>query len=464
MKTILIPITSNYIIRSFLRTDALGLLTRGDIRLVFLAPPDKIEYYRHEFPGENLLFDVLPPTAVSRSECVWRFIEVASVRTRTTAIIQRTMLYRAGTRQMGFLRILAFTGKSILRTFGGWRWWRRCLRGVYGWFPTDRAVTLLFEKHHPDLVYAATMLSPDMPFLKEAKKRRIPTAGMVLSWDNLYSKTILRVHPDLLLVHTPSIRRQAERLGDYPDERIKVIGIPQYDRVFRKEGLMPRPEFLASIGANPGKKLVVYALSGKQGLSIEYDIIKMLADMRSSGKVPALSNAEVLVRPYPRFDLPVEAMERIKKQYGFRVESSMAHAGTGNDSWEFDEASITLLINTLHHADLIITMYSTFFIEGAVAGKPLIGIAFDGEQKNDFWNSASRFFEWDHLAEIKPLGGIRLVRSPEELADAVAGYLAHPERDAEGRKRIVAQQCAFTDGKASERMAGILQNLVSKNS
>lgn len=464
MKTILIPITSNYIIRSFLRTDALGFLTRANVRAIFLAPADKIVYYRSQFPGKNIVFDILPPVAVSPGERVWKFIEVASIRTRTTAIIQRTMRYRAGTQQMAIPRLAAFVGKSILRVCGAFRWWRRCLRMAYAWFPADPAVAALFEKYHPDLVYAATMLAPDMPFLKEAKKRRVPTVGMVLSWDNLYSKTILRVHPDLLLAHTPSIRRQAETLGDYPGERIRVIGISQYDRVFRKEGLMPRAEFLASIGANPAKKLVVYALSGKQGLSIEYDIIAMLAHLRSSGSVPALADAEVLVRPYPRFDLPWTIMERIKKQYGFLAKPSLAHAGSGNDSWEFDETSITLLVNTLHHADLIITMYSTFFIEGAVADKPLIGIAFDGEQKNDFWNSAARFFEWDHLAEIKPLGGIRLVRSKEELANAVNIYLEHPDRDAEGRKRIVAQQCAFTDGKAGERMATILQGILNRRS
>ena len=141
-------------------------------------------------------------------------------------------------------------------------------------------------------------------------------------------------------------------------------------------------------------------------------------------------------------------MERIKKQYGFLAEPSMAHAGTGKDSWEFDEAAIRLLTNTLWHADIIVTMYSTFFIEGAICDKPLIGIAFDGTQKNNFWNSAARFFEWDHLAEIKPLGGIRLVHSNAELAEAISAYLQHPQYDHEGRARIVSQQCGFTDGKA----------------
>lgn len=459
MRTILIPITSNFVIRSFLRADTLAML-RGDsdIRIVFLAPAEKLDYYRREFPGERIVFDILPPVASSRRERLFRFAEIASIHTRTTYIMQRSELWRQGSRKYFLLRLWGFSVKAKLRFLGRFRWWRRCIRASYGALPADPRVAAVFETYRPDLVYAPTMLTPDMPFLKEAKKRGIRTAGMVLSWDNLYSKTLLRVHPDLLLVHTPSIQRQAESLGDYPSEKIRVVGIPQYDRVFRKQDLASREDFLRSIGADPAKKLIVYALSGKQGLAIEYDVIAMLARMRRNGSMP--QDADVLVRPYPRFDLPAGVMERITKQYGFLAHASMAHAGTAKDSWEFDEGAIGLLVNTLHHADLIITMYSTFFIEGAACGKPLIGIAFDAGRKNNFWNSATRFFEWDHLAEIRPLGGIRLVQSEQELADAVREGLQHPEARAPGRERIVAQQCHVTDGRAGERVAVLLREML----
>lgn len=456
MKTILIPITNNFIVRSFLRTDALRILMAADTRLVFLTQEHKANYYRNQFPGERIIFDVLPPYAASRRERVWKFLEVASIHTRTTAIMQRSALYRYHSRQMFLLRLAAFLGKSVLRHCGRFRLWRRCIRKSYLYAPSDLSIAAIFERHRPDLVYAPTMLSQDMAILKEAKKRRIKTVGMVLSWDNLYSKTMLRVHPDILLVHTESTKRQAETLGDYPAHRIRVVGVPQYDRVLRKEGLLSREQFIISLGGDPAKKLIIYALSGKAGRSTEYDIIRMLWRMREEGHIP--HTVQVLVRPYPRFKLPQEVAERITKQYGFLAEPSMAHAGTGKDSWEFDEQALRLLVNTLHHADLIITLYSTFFIEGAVCDKPLIGVAFDGAQKNNFWNSAARFFEWDHLAEVKPLNGIRLVHSEPELAEAIRAYLEHPEYLTEGRARIVAQQCGFTDGRAGERVAAIIHD------
>ncbi|OGZ96931.1 MAG: hypothetical protein A3J10_02250 [Candidatus Sungbacteria bacterium RIFCSPLOWO2_02_FULL_54_10] len=459
MKTILIPITSNFIVRSFLRADTFSILAGvPDMRLVLLAPAGKVDYYRGEFPGERVVFVPLPPYAASRRERFWRWAEIAGIHTRTAMMMQYAELFRRGSAKHIPARVVVFITKSILRSLGQFRWWRYFLRKIYAWFPADRSIAAIFHTYSPSLVYAPTMLTPDMAILKEAKKRGIPTVGMALSWDNLYSKTILRVHPDVLLAHTDSIKHQAETLGDYPAERIRVIGIPQYDRVFRKQGVMPRDVFLSSLGGDPNKKMIVYALSGKQGLAIEYDIIEILSQMRADGRIPA--DTEVLVRPYPRFDLPAGVLERIKKQYGFLAEPSMAHAGTGKDSWEFDEGAIRLLTNTLWHADVIITMYSTFFIEGAACNKPLVGIAFDGGQKNNFWNSARRFFAWDHLADIRPLGGITLVKSEKELAEAINDGLTHPEHLTQGRAAIVAQQCVTTDGKAGERVAALLLQML----
>ena len=121
---------------------------------------------------------------------------------------------------------------------------------------------------------------------------------------------------------------------------------------------------------------------------------------------------------------------------------------------------MSLLTNSLAHADIVVTMYSTFFIEAAIFNKPLVGIAFDGYKTLDYWNSAKRFFEWDHLRDIGNLGGIRMVRSREELADSINPYFENPKELEAGRKKIVRQQCEFTAGSAGERLADELIKLL----
>lgn len=454
MKTILIPITSNFFIRNFLRTDTARILAeRPEITMVFLASEDKLAYYRSEFPYPNAVFEALPDPRNSFVERMFRFVETASIHSRTVAMMHEWRFRRRESQAPTVLRWCAYLVRRVLWHLGKYRAWRRMIRFSYGML-RDRAVSEAIMRHRPDLVFAPTMLPRDMAMLREAKRCGIRTLGMTLSWDNLYNKTMLRVHPDALLVQTASMREQANSRGDYPATRITVTGVPQYDDDFRRARVRPREEFLRQIGADPAKKLILYAFSGKAGLHIDFEITEILASVVSSKQIR--EPVEVLLRPYPRYDFPQEKLARWKARYGFLAESSAAHVGSGKEDWEFDEAALQMLANSLAHADVVITMFSTFFIEAAIFDRPLIGIAYDGSLAADYWNSAARFFDWDHLAVLKPMRGIRLVRSTEELARAINAYLADPALMREGRKKIVAEECHYTDGASAGRVAAAL--------
>jgi len=451
VKTILIPVSNSFFVRNFLRTDAYGELRRvPDMRLVLLAPQDKIEYYRREFLQENIVFDVLPDLMKMKSERFFAFVEKAGTHSRTVAIMQGTELRRRGTKESTARRVFYYLLGRAFWHLGRFSFYRRLVRFLYLLFPT-RVFRRTLAEYKPDLVFSPLMLRGETLLIKEAKSTGIKTLGMVHSWDNLTSKSFLRVHPDHLLVHTPMLKDQAVYIGDYPREKITITGIPQYDGYFLKERVRPRDEFIRELGGDPSKKLLVYAFSGKAGLHIDFDILDILHKAVVSGEIKEQPN--VLIRPYPKHDILPEKMEQLKKQYGFLGLSVMSHVGKRTENWEFDEAALDLLSNTLAHADIVINMFSTFFIEAAIFDKPLIAIAFDGYQKFDYWNSARRFFDWDHLADLKPLDGIIFVRSEKELTDVLNGYLKNSKLHAQGREAIVRQQCQFDDGKSGERVA-----------
>ena len=166
--------------------------------------------------------------------------------------------------------------------------------------------------------------------------------------------------------------------------------------------------------------------------------------------------AQVLIRSYPRSDFSEEKTQMFRERYGFLVVPSVARTSAGVESWEFDEVSLKFLASSLAHADVVITMYSTFLIEAAIFDRPIIAPAFDGKRERSYGDSAARFFAWDHLAAILPLGGIRLVKSKTEMTEAINDYFQNPSRDGEGRKKIIAQQCHYTDGKSGARLAAVL--------
>ncbi len=454
MKTILIPITSNFFVRTFLRTDARRILqAASDVRVVFLATREKVDYYRKEFSSASFIFEEISETKETCIERFFKLIETSSIHSRTENMLQHWDMSREKSARAIARKIPLFLLRRALWHAGRYSWWRGAVRRFYLFF-SNAGVSRIFDRYAPDLLFCPTMIGRDYAFLREARRRKIKTAGMVLSWDNLFSKTLLRVHPDLLFVQTRYVRDAAERFGDFPRGKSFIVGVPQYDRHFRREGMEERAEFFKKIGADPAKKLILYAFSGKAGLEIEFEIIEMLYDALQKKEIS--DNVQVLLRPYPRYDFPLEKLERLREKYGFLVASPVAHVGDGAESWEFDHAALSLITNSLAHADCVLTMYSTFFIEAAIFDKPLIGIGFDGARPRKYWDSASRFFDWNHLADIKKLNGIRLVKSREELLEAVNRALRDPSDLGEGRKKIVAEQCEYMDGRSAERLAHAL--------
>ncbi len=459
MKTILIPITSAFVVRTFLRTDARRILEDAGVRMVFLAPPEKLAYYRSEFPSPRMIFDVLPAVRDARVERFFNILETASVHSCTRAMMQHWELARQKSRVARVRGVPSFLLRRLCWHLGAYGWWRGLIRRCYILF-SDARVAAVFDRYAPDAVFCPVMIGAEYAFVREAARRGIVAVGMILSWDNLFSKNLIRVHPDRLLVHTDSIGDAARCLGDMPGGRIQSIGVPQYDRYFRREHTESRADFFKRIGADPAKKLILYAFSGKAGLDIEVEIVDILHDAIVKKEIH--SGAQVLIRPYPRYDAAEgEGMEALRGRYGFLVVPPVAHAGRGSESWEFDEHSLAFLASTLAHADVVITMYSTFLIEAAVFDKPIVAIAFDGKRTRRYWDSATRFFAWDHLATLLPLGGVRLVRSRGEMTAAINDYLQNPGQDREGRERIVAQQCQYTDGQSAARLAAVLLEALS---
>lgn len=461
MKTIIIPISNSFTIRNVLYTDTLRiLLAEPDIRIVFLAPREKIDHYRNQFKHARIIFETMPELKKLRQERFFRVLESSSIHSRTVSMIHWFDLKRTGSRMNIMKRFPLFLLRRCAWWMGQFRIWRMAIRIIFYSIPS-RIFREIFDTYHPDLVFCPSMVYGEPVLSREAKKYGITTVGMILSWDNFYSKTLLRAPPDCLLVHTNIIRDQAITFADYRKDRIVVIGIPQYDSHFRRTGIKSRQDFIGKeLGGNPSKKLLLYAMSGKNGLSIEFDILDIIYQAIHNKEIK--QDIDVLVRPYPRYDLPQEKLDICKKKYGFLAKQAMVHVGTGADNWEFNEDSLALLENSLMHADVVVTMFSTFFIEAAVYDKPLIAVAFDGYKTYDYYNSARRFFDWDHLAEIKPLGGIHITKNKEELVQAINTYMAYPALLKDGRQRIVRQQCEYMDGRAGERVAKVLLNSISK--
>jgi hypothetical protein len=99
----------------------------------------------------------------------------------------------------------------------------------------------------------------DRYLLRQAAERGIPTAAVIVGWDNPSSYSVSGSHVDWVTCWS-EIQRQELVLGsDWSSERVNIAGIPSYDGYFRKEWLISRQEYYQLHGLEAGRKLLSYA-------------------------------------------------------------------------------------------------------------------------------------------------------------------------------------------------------------
>lgn len=460
MKTIIITLHNTFAVRNLFRSGVLDVLLKdGGVRVVGLASEEKLEYYRKEFPG--IFFERLPvEVRDSWFENFFYLFTTEAIHTQSIKIHQYSRVFRIGSKPDYVLNPFRLVLERLFWHLGVFPWWRPLVRKIYAKIPSN-LYGVLFDKYSPDLVFAANMIHvEDYRLLLEAKRRGIKTLGMILSWDNITTKSPLHVFPDRLIVHNSVIKEQAVKYAAYPSEQIIITGIPQYDMYFQNKYVLPRGDFFKRIGADPGKKLILYVASGKASMPVDLDIIDIIQKGIGIGKIKEQS--QLLVRPYPRYDFSPEKVQKIKSYKNAVIHSPVEHVGEkSRDDWEYSEDSLKFLVNSLTHSDAVINGCSTFLIEGAIFGKPVISALFDGYQKLGYYQSLRKMFDFEHLAEIKDMGAINFSLSENELYGDINEALYDPEKGAEERKNLVRRQCAFLDGKSAERIGRAITDCFS---
>jgi len=112
----------------------------------------------------------------------------------------------------------------------------------------------------------------------------------------------------------------------------------------------------------------------------------------------------------------------------------------------------------MDHSDVVLNVASTISIEASIFDTPIVNIAFDQDdaEARPFLTSPLRYYSYTHYQQIVRAGAVRIAKTAREMLDEVNAYLVDPSRDAAGRKRVVAEQCEFTDGRSAERLAGVI--------
>lgn len=439
MKTIFISSFHVLISRNILSAPFFDLLCeQKDVRIVLLVPEHKKDFFQREFARENIFVEGIKRRALRR-DAYLNDLGLAALRTISTRI--------RGQKRIGWIfwytRFLFFWAPLI----------RPWYQSIYKFFTPRDTFNEVLDHYRPDLVFATDVLSSlDPRLMLETKARNIPVVGMVRSWDNLTTKGLLPVIPDVLVVNNTLLEDEAVRYHHISKNQIRVVGIPHYDRYVERRPINSREQFYRSVDADPSKRLVLLAPLGDRFFvrnTFDRDTIEIVSKM-----IP--ESHQLLVRLPPADNVSLEGYVQNKNVIFDRPGIHFSNDPNFKKS-EMQVKDDNHLIDSLYYCDALVAVSTTLTIDAAVFDKPLLLIGFDSNDRRIRSGSAARLLEYNHIQYLLKSPGIRVAHSPEELQDTLTRYLEDSSRDREGRKKLVSDQCYKIDGNSSRRLLAVLQ-------
>ncbi|MBI4992211.1 MAG: CDP-glycerol glycerophosphotransferase family protein [Candidatus Harrisonbacteria bacterium] len=432
--TIFITSFQSLISRNILGTPLLSFLKSNNVQVVLLVPQKKKDFFEEEFREFEVVVESID-TKLQWQDKFLRYLFLTALKTRTLDIKRETEMKGSGKWLKVIIRNSSI-GRKMLR-------WLNAILTPRNTFKDS------FQKYNPDLVFSTDAQNEiDVRLLLDAKRNGVSTIGMVRSWDNLTAKGVIRVIPDLLAVHNEILKEEAITLHGIPEERIKIIGIPHYDRYFQGSH-SSREEFMKRIGANPQKKLILFAPTGDRYIgenTVDKEVLEILD--KNIGE-----EYQILVR-FPPADT-VSGLDGRENNSRFIFDRPSRRFKVLKNT-ELTKEEDAHLVDSIYWSDLIIAGPSTLCVDAAVFNKPIVLVGFDGYEKRPYYQGIRRYYDYNHFDPILKSGGVKLAENAEALAKSVKAYLQNPFLDEQGRRAIVRQECWNTDGKATERLANSL--------
>ena len=436
-----------------LRTGVLArvLDAAPDARIVIASPLIADPAFTAEFAHPRVAFEPLLPHVPAGIEArLLGILQAHYLERRTTETVRiKLSAGHVGT-AIRFRALKALLGRALAPGAGDGRWYDVADRLV-----ADRAAAELFDRWGPTLVTVATpgLIFAEIPVLRTAARRRVRTIAVDLSWDNLTNKLLPLRRLDRLVVWNATMRREAEALHGYDAAEIDVAGPPQFDSYFTGAPRTPRAEFCRRVGVDPARRLLTLTTIPAESYPRHDVVIDRVLEAMRGGALAA--ECDLLVRVHPRDDLRryerYAGVPRVVVEKPFR---ETARAGDGH-AVDVTVENTRHLADTMKHSDVVLNVASTIAIEASIFDTPVVNIAFDDRdaEARPLLESPLRYYSYTHYQQIVRAGAVRIAKTPAEMIESINAYLSDPSLDAAGRRRVVREQCEYTDGRSAERVA-----------
>jgi hypothetical protein len=325
----------------------------------------------------------------------------------------------------------------------------------------------LFEKYQPSLVVASTPgWRLDRYLLREAARRGVRTAAVVVGWDNPSSYSLPGAPVDFITCWSEIQKQELVEGSDWDPARVHVGGIPSYDGYFRKQWLLDREAYFKLHNLDPKRKLLSYACSFIT-FSPNYQNIEALARLTASDTLA--EPCQLLIRLHPNhfMDDPLFAGEREKVRTLAR-ELPNVHVvepvPLGGELGYYSGEDMPEKTSMMAWSDVFLTVYSTMVVEEAIHNRPIVSVCFDApggwNQKDHFSLALSEIGEWPTHQRFRQSGAGKVDFTKDELRVAIDHYLKNPNAEEAERRVFIERECSFTDSSSGRRTGEFLLKII----
>jgi hypothetical protein len=357
-------------------------------------------------------------------------------------------------------RVAQFAGMTAA-TRRGIRVLERTHRAIASRMPEVEHYCRLFREFRPSVLFCSHQRPPEvLPAVLAARALCIPTATFIFSWDNLTSKGRIAAPFDHYLVWSDHMRRELLRYyPDVSDDRVHIVGTPQFDPYWDATLLWDRAAFFQRINADASRPLICYSGGDVGTCPDDPEHVRTLAQLIQAGRIGR--RPQLIVRP-----APVDESARFESVLRDHPDIIFARpAWTHSDGGRWSDVApsaedVQFLANLTHHADLNVNHASTMTLDFAIHDKPVVNLAFaacGGISPGATWQH--RFYEFEHYQPVLRLGAARVARSPYELAHYVSAYLEDPSLDRAGRRALVDLELGGPPGRSAEAIVTVLHRI-----
>lgn len=312
------------------------------------------------------------------------------------------------------------------------------------------------QEIHPDILFCTHQRMPGASAaILAARELGIPTVTAIFSWDNL-PKARLAMRTDYYLVWSDYMKEEMQfYYPEIPQERILVVGTPQFDFYHDATLVQSREEFAARFGLDPSKKWILF--SGDDVKTSPYDhlYLRDIAESLQDQDDLQLIFRQVPVEGIKRYAQVMEAYPKI-----IHISPFWKKGNNWQQFFPYPE-DVSHLVNLAFHCATVVNIGSTMALDFSFFDKPGLFLRYD-HQAGQAW-TVNDVYRFQHFKTMEGLDAVGWIDSKEKIKNQIRYAVDHPSQIAKDRRRWLDRVVQPSpDSTSSQRIASFFCKIISQ--